>query len=119
MAGKLFAIKKQNKVLYHAFDAFASPMVIALMSALEQVGRAAGIKPADLGTMAGPLLRQTLANYLEYGADAALSGPLMRGDVATVRRHLSALRKAPEAREVYVSLSRAAVKFLPGRTRQK
>ena len=93
LGGTAFQIKKQNKVLYHAFDAFASPMVIALMTALEQVGKAAGIKPADLRTMAAPLLRQTLANYLEHGAAAAFSGPLVRGDVATVRRHLAALAK--------------------------
>jgi len=37
----------------------------------------------------------------------------VRGDVATVRRHLTALQRAPEARAVYISLSRAAVKFLP------
>lgn len=113
LGGSAHAIKAENKVLYHAFGAFASPMVIALMTALEQVGEAAGIKPSDFRAMAGPLLRQTLINYLEYGAAASFSGPLVRGDVATVRRHLDALRKAPEAREVYVMLSRGAVKYLP------
>ena len=112
-----YPIKAENKVLYHAFGTFASPMVIALMTALEQVGKAAGIKPSDLRTMAAPLLRQTLNNYLEHGAAAAFSGPLVRGDVATVRRHLEALRKTPQAREVYVSLARAAVKFLPVKNR--
>jgi predicted short-subunit dehydrogenase-like oxidoreductase (DUF2520 family) len=117
LGGTVFAIKKRNKVLYHAFDAFASPMVIALMSSLEQVGRAAGIKRSKLRSMAGPLLRQTIDNYLEHGAAAALSGPLARGDVATVRRHLSALRKVPEAREAYLSLLRVAVKSLPVKNR--
>lgn len=119
LGGAAFAIKKQNKVLYHAFDAFASPMVIALMSALEQVGVAAGIKPSDLRTMAGPLLRQTIANYLEHGAAAAFSGPLVRGDVVTVRRHLRALRNVPQAREAYVGLSRAAVEFLPVKNKEE
>jgi predicted short-subunit dehydrogenase-like oxidoreductase (DUF2520 family) len=111
--GTAHSIKAENKVLYHAFGAFASPMLIALMTALEQVGKAAGIKPSDLRTMAGPLLRQTLSNYLEHGAAGAFSGPLVRGDVATISRHLTALRKTPQAREVYVGLSRAALEFLP------
>lgn len=106
-------IRKENKVLYHAFGSFASPMLIALMAALEQVGRAAGIKPSDLRSMAAPLLRQTLNNYLEHGAPAAFSGPLVRGDVATIRRHLEALRKVPQAREVYLAFAKIAVKDLP------
>jgi predicted short-subunit dehydrogenase-like oxidoreductase (DUF2520 family) len=119
LGGTAHAIKAENKVLYHAFGAFASPMVIALMTALETVGRAAGIKPLDIRAMAAPLLRQTLNNYLKYGAAAAFSGPLVRGDVATVRRHLDALEIVPNAREAYVALSKAAIRKLPARNRQE
>ncbi len=119
LGGSAHTIQKQNKVLYHAFDSFASPMVIALMTALEQVGRAAGIKPSELRTMAAPLLKQTLNNYLEHGVAAAFSGPLVRGDVATVRRHLAALQAVPEARAVYIGLAHAAVRFLPVKNRAK
>ena len=117
LGGTAHSIKAENKILYHAFGTFASPLVIALMTALEQVGKAAGIKPSDLKTMAAPLLRQTLNNYLQHGASAAFSGPLVRGDVATVRRHLEALRKTPQARESYVSLAHAALEFLPVKNR--
>jgi len=117
LGGIAVPIKKKNKVLYHAFGTFASPMVIALMATLEEVGRAAGIKTSDISTMAGPLLGQTLSNYLEHGARAAFSGPLVRGDVATVRSHLTALKKKPQARESYVSLARAALKLLPVKNR--
>lgn len=113
LGGVTFPIKTTNKVLYHAFGTFASPMLIALMTTLEQVGRAAGIKSADLRTMAGPLLIRTLNNYLRHGASAAFSGSLVRGDVATVRSHLEALTSVPEARATYISLSRAVVKFVP------
>ncbi len=113
LGGITVPIKKQNKVLYHAFGTFASPMVIALMAALEQVGKAAGVKTLRLRDMAGPLLQQTLSNYLKHGAAAAFSGPLVRGDVATVRRHLAALQGSPQAREAYISLARAAIKLLP------
>jgi predicted short-subunit dehydrogenase-like oxidoreductase (DUF2520 family) len=113
VGGIAVPIKKQNKVLYHAFGTFASPLVIALMASLEQVGKAAGLKRSQPRTMAGPLLRQTLTNYLEHGAAASFSGPLVRGDVATVRSHLAALQRVPQAREAYVSLARAAIRFLP------
>jgi predicted short-subunit dehydrogenase-like oxidoreductase (DUF2520 family) len=117
LGGTAYTIKQGNKILYHAFGAFASPMLIALMTALEQVGTAAGIKSADIRTMAAPLLRQTLSNYLKHGAAAAFSGPLVRGDVATVRKHLTALSNVPEARAAYVALATAALKKLPVKNR--
>lgn len=117
LGGTAVTIRKENKVLYHAFDAFASPLLIGLMAALESVGQAAGIPEKKLRTMAGPLLRQTLANYLEHGTTAAFSGPLIRGDVATVQRHLKELRRVPLAREAYVALARVAVKKLPVKNR--
>jgi len=89
------------------------------MTTLEQVGKAAGIKPSDLRIMAGPLLRQTLENYLEHGAAAAFSGPLVRGDVMTVRRHLIALRKVPQARRIYLELANSVVMDLPVKNRAK
>ena len=37
LGARAFVIKKENKVLYHAFGSFASPLVIALMATMEQV----------------------------------------------------------------------------------
>lgn len=119
MGGIAMTIRKENKVLYHAFDAFASPILIALMAALEDVGMAAGIGRTAVSRMAGPLLQKTLNNYLEHGAAAAFSGPFIRGDVAVVERHLDALRELPHAQEVYKALARMAVKKLPVKNRNK
>jgi predicted short-subunit dehydrogenase-like oxidoreductase (DUF2520 family) len=116
--GTTYAINKHNKVLYHAFGSFASPMVIALMASLERVGKAAGIRPENIKTMMVPLLWQTLRNYLKHDAGAAFSGPLARGDVATVRRHLEELKVVPEARAVYVALAKSALKNLPVKNRK-
>lgn len=119
LGGIVVTIRKENKVLYHAFDAFASPILIALMAALEEVGMAAGIERTAVSSMAGPLLQTTLNNYLEHGAAAAFSGPFIRGDVAVIQRHLEALRQLPHAQEVYKALARVAVKKLPVKNRNK
>ena len=113
LGGRPFVIRKENKVLYHVFGSFASPLVIALMATLEDVAQAAGIRKADIKPVMAPLLWQTLRNYLEHDAAAAFSGPLVRGDVATIRRHLQELQELPHAREVYVALAKAAVRKLP------
>ena len=115
---KGFPIRKQNKVLYHAFGSFASPLVIALMASLEQVAEAAGVRKRDIKRVMLPLLLQTLRNYLYQDAASAFSGPLVRGDVATVRKHLEELKVVPEAREVYVALAKSALKNLPARNRK-
>jgi predicted short-subunit dehydrogenase-like oxidoreductase (DUF2520 family) len=113
LRGYSLPICKENKVLYHAFGSFASPLVIALMATLEGVAEAAGVRRRDVKRVMLPLLLQTLQNYVRGGAAAAFSGPLVRGDVATVRKHLEALKVVPEALEVYVALARSAVKTLP------
>lgn len=113
-----FVIKKQNKVLYHVFGSFASPLVVALMASMEHVGKAAGIRQRDIKSIILPLLRQTWGNYLTKGPPSAFSGPLVRGDVATVRKHLAELKKLPEAREVYVALAKASLKRLPVNNRK-
>ena len=117
LGGKGFSIKKQNKVLYHAFGSFASPQLIALMAAMERVGLAAGIRRQDIKTVMLPLLQQTLRNYLDKTAAAAFSGPLVRGDVATVRRHLAELKALPEVRELYIALAKASLRNLPVKNR--
>jgi predicted short-subunit dehydrogenase-like oxidoreductase (DUF2520 family) len=65
-----------------------------------------------------PIVRQTVENYLRHGAAAAFSGPVKRGDVGTVRRHLQALRRVKRAREVYVALIGAALEVLPSGNRR-
>jgi len=119
LGGRPFAIDRRNKVLYHVFGAFASPLVIALMSAMEQVAEAAGITRDKAKEMMQPLLAETLNNYLRTDAASAFSGPLVRGDVQTVRKHLAHLQRTPKARDVYVSLARVAIERLPVRNKRE
>ena len=56
-----FVIQKQKKVLYHAFGSFASPLVIALMSSMEQVAIASGIRKENIKPVVVPLLGKRFA----------------------------------------------------------
>lgn len=118
LGGSAFPIKKQNKVLYHVFGSFASPLLIALLASLEQVAHAAGIRQSEIKPVMLPLMLQTLRNHLRHDAASAFSGPLVRGDVATVRKHLAELKKLPEAKAVYIALAGAALNLLPVRHRK-
>jgi predicted short-subunit dehydrogenase-like oxidoreductase (DUF2520 family) len=64
-----------------------------------------------------PILRQTLANYEKLGAPQSFSGPIIRGDVGTVRKHLQVLKQISGARDIYVALARTALRELPIKNR--
>lgn len=104
-------IQPEQKPLYHAMGAFASPLLIALLANAEVVGKAAGIK--DPKQSLAKIVQTTLDNYLAHGAAASFSGPIVRGDAATVRKHLAALKNLPRQRAVYRALADSALKLLP------
>jgi predicted short-subunit dehydrogenase-like oxidoreductase (DUF2520 family) len=114
-----FPISRNRKMAYHAWGAFASPLLIALLVTGERVARVAGLSPAEARRNALPILRQTLANYTRLGPAGAFSGPIVRGDAPVVRQHLKELKKVPEARAVYLALARAGLHYLPARNRRE
>jgi predicted short-subunit dehydrogenase-like oxidoreductase (DUF2520 family) len=118
LGGEPFKIRARDKVAYHAWGAFASPLLVALLVTAEQVGRSAGLSTASARRKMLPILRQTIENYGRLGPAGAFSGPLVRGDAEIVRKHLQVLGRIPEARDVYVALVKAAVRHLPVQQRQ-
>jgi predicted short-subunit dehydrogenase-like oxidoreductase (DUF2520 family) len=112
-ARTVFTIEARNKPLYHAWGSFSSPLTIATITMGEQVALAAGVPEAELRQVIEPIIRRTIENYLAAGAERAFSGPIVRGDLQTVAKHLRELRRVPHARDVYVTLARAALRYLP------
>jgi predicted short-subunit dehydrogenase-like oxidoreductase (DUF2520 family) len=113
LGAESFPIKKAAKPLYHALGSFSSPMIVAALVTAERVGRGAGLTASQTRRVMAPILRQTIKNYVERGAAAAFSGPIKRGDLNTVLRHLKELKRVPGASEVYRALVRSALMDLP------
>ena len=113
VGGRAYSIRKEDKAAYHAWGTFASPLFTSLLATTEQVAALAGVSRKAAKQRMIPILLQTLANYAEFGAARAFSGPIVRGDVDTVKRHLRVLRGKPAARKVYLELARAALQYLP------
>jgi predicted short-subunit dehydrogenase-like oxidoreductase (DUF2520 family) len=118
LKGNIFRIPKPKKAAYHAWGAFTSPLLLATLVTAEQVAGIAGINRATARRKMLPIVAQTLANYAALGPERAFSGPIIRGDVSTVSRHLKALSKSSSAREVYLALARSAMRNLPVRNRK-
>lgn len=102
-----FEISERNRAAYHAAAVMASNLLVALEESAVRLLERAG---ADAGAreLLTPLVLRTAANWAERGPEA-LTGPVARGDLATVERHLEALRTvAPELVPVYEALAERA-----------
>jgi predicted short-subunit dehydrogenase-like oxidoreductase (DUF2520 family) len=97
-------IEEEYRGLYHAALAgAANHLVTQVVQACDLLAKAGVAQPAR---MLGPLLSAALDNSLRLG-DAALTGPVARGDAETVATHVSVLRDAaPEALPSYLTLAR-------------
>jgi predicted short-subunit dehydrogenase-like oxidoreductase (DUF2520 family) len=117
LGGSAYSIRKQDKPAYHAWGTFASPLLTALLATTEKVASLAGVRGEAARQRMIPILSRSLANYAEFGAARGFSGPIIRGDVETVKQHLRILRRDPALREVYLALARAALRYLPAKNK--
>jgi predicted short-subunit dehydrogenase-like oxidoreductase (DUF2520 family) len=117
LGGEVLKLDPARKPVYHAFGAFLSPLLVAELTAAEEVARAAGISMAHAQRIMRPIVRRTVDNYLANGGQKAFSGPLVRGDLETIRRHLASLHG--QALDVYVALARVAIRKLKVKNAQK
>jgi predicted short-subunit dehydrogenase-like oxidoreductase (DUF2520 family) len=97
-------IPEERRGLYHAALAHGANHLVTLVNdAMDQL-REAGVGQPE--RVLDPLLHAALDNTLRFG-DAALTGPVSRGDTGTVRRHVQTLTDtAPEAAPAYLTLAR-------------
>jgi predicted short-subunit dehydrogenase-like oxidoreductase (DUF2520 family) len=91
-----------SKAAYHAAAVLSAGGFVALLDAIAELGEAAGLDEAGALAVYGGLIEQTLGNARALGIRAALTGPMTRGDVGTLARHLDAMaRLAPDALPLY------------------
>lgn len=79
------------KTLYHAASVFASNYLTTIIDTALRAYRAAGIEPELARQMAQPLVAESLANIFRLGPEQALTGPIARGDLATVAKQQAAV----------------------------
>jgi predicted short-subunit dehydrogenase-like oxidoreductase (DUF2520 family) len=105
-----------SKAAYHAAAVLAAGGFIALLDAIAELGRAAGLDEAGSLAIYGPLIEGTLDNARALGIRQALTGPMTRGDIGTLEKHLGALQEnAPGAVDLYVAAARREVALAEAR----
>ena len=110
VGGTPVTIPRQAKALYHLIACILSNDLVALLAGGFEAARGLGLGARQAARLYLPLIRGTVENVARLGPVRALTGPVSRGDVATLRLHGEALRTLPaEVRRVHRALGLRSV----------
>ncbi len=119
--GHWIELKASDKVIYHASAVIACNYMVTLVKLATDLWQTFGI-PTDQATRALlPLIRGTVSNIDTVGIPKCLTGPIARGDIGTIKKHLNALQKvAPDIVSTYreLGLKTIPVALAKGRINQ-
>lgn len=113
LGGRKLRIAPEHRAAYHAAAALASNYVTALIATAVDLLTRTGISADDAVQALAPLLRASVDNAVRLGPSAALTGPVSRGDAATVAMHIATLNV--DQRELYIAAARKALALARGR----
>jgi predicted short-subunit dehydrogenase-like oxidoreductase (DUF2520 family) len=101
---------RESAALYHAGAVAVSNYLVALIDYGLRFYQALGAGRQDALKAVLPLIKGTLGNIETFGTTAALTGPIARGDAATVKGHVEAMRlRAPELLPLYRELAKQTI----------
>jgi predicted short-subunit dehydrogenase-like oxidoreductase (DUF2520 family) len=89
-----FEIDDDGRAAYHAAASVASNFLVTLEAAAERIAARADLQPEEARALLAPLVERTVRNWAELGPERALTGPVARGDEATVAAQRAAVEEA-------------------------
>ena len=105
LSAQPFIISTEGKIFYHAAAVAASNYLVTLMELSFQLMVASRVPESEAFAVLKPLIQGTLANIETIGIPDALTGPVARGDIEIVEKHLSAIRRlSPDLAARYARL---------------
>ncbi|CAN2049959.1 DUF2520 domain-containing protein [Candidatus Magnetomoraceae bacterium gMMP-1] len=112
LGARSIKIYTETKNLYHAAAVVASNYLVTLLYLAQELNRAAGIPKKYSLESLKPLIQGTLNNIETYGIPSALTGPIARGDLKTVKNHIKEIKnKLPDMLNVYNVLGDYTIKL--------
>jgi len=105
LGGSWIVLKASDKVMYHAAAVFACNYLVTLVKLATDLWQTFGISQNKATKALMPLLRGTMGNIEDIGLPNCLTGPIARGDLGTISKHLEALERGiPSLLETYKEL---------------
>ena len=115
LGGRPVQIADADRPLYHAAAVLGCGYLAIVLQAAASLWQAAGFSPEQAIDALLPLSRATLENLATLGLPAALTGPAVRGDAATVQAHLQAIAsRRPELTDLYLTLTATSLNLAAG-----
>ncbi|MEQ8525632.1 DUF2520 domain-containing protein [Gracilimonas sp.] len=111
-----FRVEPKAKPLLHASAVVASNYLVVLAELVSKISSLGNVPEETALKAITPLMENTLQNVKELGVTEALTGPIARGDLKTVKQHIESLKKAPELLSLYRTLGIEAVKIAVRKT---
>ena len=106
LQGTTVAVTDEDRPLYHAAAILSCGYMVTLLQTALEALQAAGFSEEQAGQAVASLSKATLENVARLGVESSVTGPLVRGDVATVMQHMDALASSsPEAAGLYSHLT--------------
>lgn len=94
-----------KKAYYHLLGVFSSNFIVGLTAAMHRLAKKIGWTQDQMRAFIFPMIDETIENIKLYNVEHALSGPLKRGDIRTIREHLHTLRKDKSLTAIYKAMS--------------
>ncbi len=108
--GNWIELKASDKVIYHAAAVIACNYLVALVKLATDLWQTFDVPPEQATKALLPLLRGTINNIDNIGIPQCLTGPIARGDIGTITKHITALQEAaPAVLSTYCELGRQAI----------
>ncbi|WP_185958209.1 Rossmann-like and DUF2520 domain-containing protein [Fodinibius sediminis] len=114
LGGDALEINEEQKAHMHAAAVMASNYLVTLLDASTEAGSLGGLDKEKVQKVLLPLIQTTLRNIQSASFDESISGPVVRGDIETVKSHLKLLGRKPELRELYAVLGMETVNRAEG-----
>lgn len=111
LGAEAFEVTKEQKFHLHASATMASNYLTTLLDASVETGSRGGLTDDQVRKGLLPLIRTTLKNNEIHSSAEALTGPIKRGDIDTIEKHLTLLDDNPELRDLYCVLGLQTVKL--------
>ena len=106
LGGRVVTLLTEAKTLYHASAVVASNYLVTLLDLAVRLIEEAGVNRQDAFNLLKPLIEGTLSNIGKVGVQKALTGPIARGDIKTVEKHIEEIGfKRPELLALYKMLA--------------
>jgi len=101
LGSKSRVINPETKSILHVAAVLASNYVAALLHGASNVAAMSDIEPDKSLDMLRPLIETTVSNVIKKGAEKTLTGPIRRGDVITVKKHLDLIKNSEDSLFLY------------------